>query len=260
MTGDWMMIYPEIVDTFHEDYYHAVDIMDYEPKKADKIFRKIIKACGNGHIDAILHLGLLQNDLGKKTEGNALVNKAHTIALEAIPTDFNADTAKIPWPYLENRPFLRTFHAIGLEYINEKQFEKALEKFKFILKVNPGDNQGVRFLLPECLIRLYRYDDFLKLDEKSEDSESIEYSYSRVLSYYKLGHFDNAKLEFKSARKLHPHVADELIKDNHAFPTDETRSPYGVPTGSKQEAFDYWLRTRDVWDKEKGFKEFIKSV
>jgi tetratricopeptide (TPR) repeat protein len=263
IVGERRMFYPDIIKQFSDDYWQAVELMDHEPRKAEKILKKVISACGNGHIDAILHLGFLYNGIGKRIDGNGLINKAHNIALQALPKDFNPDKERIAWGQLDNRPLLRTFHSIGLEYIYEKQFEKAIEKFHFILKVNPGDNQGVRFLLPECFIQLQKHDDFLTLDKSSEDSDSIEYAYARVLVYYKLEQFDKATSELKNARKKHPYVADELSKDKHSFPHEEFAQmpvqPMGIPTGSKQEAFEYWSRTKDIWEKEKGFKEFIKS-
>jgi hypothetical protein len=91
LAGYWKLCYPEIVNESFEDFYQALDIMDFKPKRAEKIFRKIIAVCGNGHIDAILHLGFLYNDIGKNIEGNALVNKAHAIALDSIPTEFNEE-------------------------------------------------------------------------------------------------------------------------------------------------------------------------
>jgi tetratricopeptide (TPR) repeat protein len=263
IAGYWRLYYPEIVEEYHEEFYQALEIMDYEPKKAEKIFRKIINACGNGHIDAILHLGFLFNDTGRGIEGSALIYKAHMIALESFRVDFNAKKDKINWSILENRPLLRTFHAIGLEYINERNYEDAVKKFEFILDVNPGDNQGVRFLIPECLMLLEKYEQFLQLDNKSEDRDSIEYSFARVLSHFKLQQFDKAKVEFNDAKKKHPFVAEELAKDKHAFPKDEFEhmpvQPFGIPTRSRQEAFTYWARTKRVWEARPEFKEFIHS-
>jgi hypothetical protein len=147
--------------------------------------------------------------------------------------------------------------------MKEGQFEKAINKFNFILKVNPGDNQGVRFLIPECLMSLKKYHEFLELDSASEDTDSIEYCYARVFSRYKLQELDKTKTELNYSRQKHPYVAEEIAKDSHSFPSEEFAHLavplYGIPTGSRQEAFTYWARTKNVWEAEKGFKEFVRN-
>jgi len=148
--GHWRTVYSENAEAFSDSFYEGLELMETDPKKAEKIFKQIITVCGNGHIDAILHLGFLYNETNKKIEGNALIHKAHNIALQAIPKDFDSTKERIEWGHIDNRPFLRTFHAIGLEYMEEEQYDKAIEKFNFILNVNPNDNQGVRFLVEDC--------------------------------------------------------------------------------------------------------------
>lgn len=150
--GHWRTIYPNVIEDFFDDYWNAVEIMENQPRKAEEVFKKIISNCGNGHIDAILHLGFLYNETGRRIEGNALIHKAHNIALQALPKDFNPNYEEIHWGHVDNRPLLRTFHAAGLEYMNEQQYEKAIEKFNFLLNINPGDNQGVGYLLQKCLL------------------------------------------------------------------------------------------------------------
>lgn len=263
--NSWVFIQSQKAEKYFDDYWNAVELMDSVPVKAESKFKKIIKNCGNGHVDAILHLGLLYNDINKPIEGNALIHKAHLIALHAIPNDFNKEHDTIIWSILENRPFLRTYHAVGLEYMNEGQYEKAIEKFNFVLSVNKWDSQGVRYLLPECFLYLKKYHEFIKLYNEllnsSDEGHSIEYDFALFYALYKLGEFDKAKEQFKIAQRHFPNVALELMKDTHAFPYDEFDRPlFGIPMGSKQEAFDYWNRTKKLWVKEKKMQTFIKKI
>lgn len=54
----------------------------------------------------------------------------------------------LPWSILENRPFLRCLHGLGLCLWRTERLEKAKKIFEWNLKLNPADNQGVRYLLP----------------------------------------------------------------------------------------------------------------
>lgn len=52
-----------------------------------------------------------------------------------------------PWPLIDNRPFLRCLHGLGLVYYRQRRAIDALPIFQKMLWLNPGDNQGVRFLI-----------------------------------------------------------------------------------------------------------------
>jgi tetratricopeptide (TPR) repeat protein len=142
----------------------------------------------------------------------------------------------------------------------EGQYEKAIEKFNFILNVNPNDNQGVRYLLPKCYIHLKKYEEFLLLDKKMDEADSLYYVFPKIAAYFKLGNIYQAKITYKLAKEKHPFVAEELVKKKHNFPHDEFDPPLygdGAPTGSRQEAFNYWKETNQLWEKDRDLKKFF---
>jgi hypothetical protein len=55
----------------------------------------------------------------------------------------------LPWGLIDNRPFLRCLQGYGLCLWRLKRTEEAREVFSRMLWMNPGDNQGIRFLLPD---------------------------------------------------------------------------------------------------------------
>jgi tetratricopeptide (TPR) repeat protein len=261
----WETFYPDKIDTFFENFWDAVELMDTDSKQAERIFKNIITNCGNGHLDAILHLGFLYLETGKIIEGNALVIKAYKIAKEAFPDSFNPNIDQLRWIRIANRPILRAIHSYGLELIKEGKFEKAIEEFEFIININPNDNQGVRYLIINCLFALDRPADIFKLDKQYPDDYSVEFLYGKFLAYYLLNEKEKAKEQFEIAKRAYPFVAEELIKTKHIFPADEFDTQYGMdgygyPIGSKQEAFDYWDTTKMFWKKAKGIIGFIKTI
>ena len=53
------------------------------------------------------------------------------------------------WGHINNRPFLRCMHGYGLCLSRLGRLKEAEEVFNRMLRLNPTDNQGVRFLLGE---------------------------------------------------------------------------------------------------------------
>jgi hypothetical protein len=59
----------------------------------------------------------------------------------------------LPWGCLGNRPYLRCLHGAGLCFWRLGFFPDAERVFERMLWMNPSDNQGVRFILPEVRAR-----------------------------------------------------------------------------------------------------------
>jgi len=60
----------------------------------------------------------------------------------------------LPWSCIDNRPFLRCLHGYALCLWRLKRFEEVEKVFTRMLWLNPSDNQGVRFLLPNVRARV----------------------------------------------------------------------------------------------------------
>jgi tetratricopeptide (TPR) repeat protein len=59
----------------------------------------------------------------------------------------------LPWGMINNRPFLRCLHGLGLCVWRLERFEEAEALFVRLLWMSPSDNLGVRFLLPPVRAR-----------------------------------------------------------------------------------------------------------
>ena len=55
----------------------------------------------------------------------------------------------LEWGRVDNRPFLRCLHGLGLCLWRLDRFDEAASVFERSLRLNPGDNHGVRFLLAQ---------------------------------------------------------------------------------------------------------------
>jgi hypothetical protein len=53
------------------------------------------------------------------------------------------------WGHINNRPYLRALHGLGLCLWRLNQLIEAAALFNRMLWMNPTDNQGIRFLLSD---------------------------------------------------------------------------------------------------------------
>ena len=53
----------------------------------------------------------------------------------------------MPWGDLENRAYLRAIEYKADLYANSGDGENVVDLYRLLLKLNPGDNQGIRYLL-----------------------------------------------------------------------------------------------------------------
>ena len=96
-------------------------------------------------LDAHAHLGNL--DFDHRPE-DAIRNYEIGVRMGELSLGDNFDGA-LRWGYLDNRPFLRCMHGYGLCLWRLERLDEAERVFDRMLWLNPTDNQGVRFLLPE---------------------------------------------------------------------------------------------------------------
>jgi tetratricopeptide (TPR) repeat protein len=117
-----------------------------------------------GHADAWVHLGnqcfeaeLVSEALGHFERGQAAA-EVRTIG----------DPSRYPSPFwldLDSRPFMRALHGRGLCLWRMGQTDEARQVFAWMLKLNPNDNQGARFLL-------HSLDEGLSWEESTAREES----------------------------------------------------------------------------------------
>lgn len=98
-------------------------------------------------IDALVYIGDMNFDseeLGRSAF-NCYQGAIH-IAEQEIPLD---DKATFPWHSIYNRPYLRALHGLTCWYWKQDSFELAEKTALKLLRLNPRDNQGIRYILKD---------------------------------------------------------------------------------------------------------------
>lgn len=68
-------------------------------------------------------------------------------AILASQGELERDGAKVPWGFLENRPYLRALGNMALVLAQQQRWDEALAIHERLLELNPDDNQGIRWLI-----------------------------------------------------------------------------------------------------------------
>jgi tetratricopeptide (TPR) repeat protein len=100
---------------------------------------------------------------------------------KALGADYFQENTGYFWGLLETRPYMRARQGLAETLWRLKRYEEAIQHFRELLKLNPGDNQGNRYALLALLMQLERYDEARSLLEQYEDEWSAVWLYSRVL-------------------------------------------------------------------------------
>ena len=187
-----------------------------------------------------------------------LWQQAVNIAMQCFIEKFSAAGNKLEWGWLENRPFLRAYHSLGLQQMESGNTEMALSIFRTIMSLNPGDNQGVRALVVDCCLKLKMYKDALSVCEDSEGDHMAETVYGRVLALFALNRVASAEKALRQALALLPLVAEEIVKARHTRPRNMHEGHYTV--GGADQAWYYWQETGEYWLQVPGAIEFVREV
>lgn len=117
-------------------------------RRAVKSFRRAIELDPR-HADAHNHLGIVSLEARKLKAAE----QHFRAAIEGGQRHLERNGAEVDWGFIENRPYLRGLANLALVLTEQKKWAEALAIHKQMLKLNPNDNQGVRWLIGvECLL------------------------------------------------------------------------------------------------------------
>ncbi len=192
------------------------------------------------------------------------MEKAIQAGEKKLGDQFFKDNTGHFWGILETRSYMRALHHLAQALWECRRQSEATEVCWKVLKLNPNDNQGIRYILIDFLLTDNRLKEVEKLIELYPREWSAHWNYATALYYFKT---EGAKSEktIQQAKK-----AIESNKFILQYLTAKSKIPSGDPShyspGSKEEAICYiqdsvtaWLGTPNAlqWIAEQG--EFTES-
>ncbi len=202
-------------------------------KQAVKLARQALEISPD-YTDA--YVLLAEADAKTEEEARAYYRKGVEAGERALGPELFEEGAGHFWGILETRPYMRARQGLAQTLWLMGEEEAAIEHFRAMLRLNPGDNQGIRYLLADCLLATDRVDELQGLLEQYEDDASASWAYNRALLLFRQeGESDEASAALDQALEYNPHVPDYLL-GKKKLPKE---MPAYLGFGDKNEAIDY---------------------
>jgi tetratricopeptide (TPR) repeat protein len=132
----------------------------------------------------------------------------------------------------------------------------AIDHYVDMLRLNPGDNQGIRYILANCLLRQGDDVALTKLLAAFKDDAMAEWLYTRaLLAFRREGAGKKADAALKKALKQNAFVPAYLL-GKRRFPR---QLPSYIGFGDENEAVSYAAEALDVWQQTPGAITWLAS-
>lgn len=259
--GHWIFAYPEEMEEAFDEFWEAFDFLDHDEDECQIRFKKIIAKYPEAYIDAYNYMSISLRNQNKTHESLHYALTAYLLGKSCIPPEFKQGEDQILWGHIENRPFLRSCQILGLEYEYRMDYKRAIELYRENLSYNEGDNQGIRYLLLECLFATKDYKEIRKLLDENPEDWSVEFTYGRILLEILTDNDPGPYAE--QAFHRNSYLIKEVLKQMHVNPgpfkdPKTGREIDGAPIGSIQEAYEYWQRYKAILNLKKVQEAFKK--
>ena len=199
---------------------------------------------------------LLAEHASSRMEALRLYEQGVAAGERALGTDaFQQDVGHF-WGILETRPYMRARLGLAHSLWTAGRRDEAVQHLQDMLRLNPGDNQGVRYTLASFLLFLDRDDDLARLLQQHSEDASAAWAYTKaLLAFRKQGATTEAQKLLKNAKKTNKHVPDYLMGEKFS-PAEE---PAYYSPGDESEAFNYIGSFLAAWKSTPGAVAWLRA-
>lgn len=244
MDDELFDIDPELLE---EDDAEMIDTLinaamdnDNPVKKAR--FARAALALDENCVDALLILA----DTCRPKDPQQIIFLEQAVAAgeRALGEEFFEENAGHFWGLWETRPYMRALASLALACRENGKPDRSMALYEKALELNPGDNQGIRYILMTVYLEQSQLEKCDALFKQFGEEGTVFFRYARVLlSYIREG--DSAgssslKQEARSYNNYVPRLFSGRMKMPKAQP-----ATFGL--GSKDEAVLYVFDNLDLW-------------
>lgn len=160
------------------------------------------------------------------------------------------------WGNLDTRPYMRARLGLAQALRRVGRDEEALTHYRELLRLNPNDNQGVRYVLIVALLELHRHDEAGALLDQFDGDIQALWPYARVLWRFRVeGDTARTRAALDDAVSANAHVIKYLL-DPDAIPFQ--RPPH-FALGSKEEAAYVADELDDAYEITPHMRDWLRS-
>lgn len=158
------------------------------------------------------------------------------------------------WGLIESRPYMAA--KLGFAHCLEdlEWNDEAINEYNELIKLNPADNQGVRYALGSLLLFTRKYKQFAELHKKYSDEESTFWLFNYALYLFAtLGPSEKANEALYNANEANPYVIDFMTQRKKM-----KQDPQGYYSpGEENEAAYYLMDNFRAWVDVEGTLDWL---
>jgi tetratricopeptide (TPR) repeat protein len=160
------------------------------------------------------------------------------------------------WDVMETRPYMRARQGLANSLWSAGYIDEAVKHFEDMLRLNPNDNQGIRYYLVDIYLETENDDALRQLLKRYKDDYSAQWFYTQALMAYKqyTGGV-RADKKLNAALDYNPFVPDYLL-GRKRMPAQ--LSPYITPR-NEDEAISYVFSALSVWFSTPGALDWLRK-
>ena len=224
-----------------------------DPARRVELAREALRIspdCADAHV-------LLAEHAPTRTQALAHYERGVAAGERALGPDTFRDHAGHFWGLLETRPYMRARLGLAHALWSGATRDAAVGHLRDMLRLNPGDNQGVRYTLAGFLLFLDRDAELAQLLDQYPDDGSAAWNYTRaLLAFRQHGDTPDALKSLKRAIKTNRHVPAYLLGTK--FPP-ATPPDYYSP-GDESEALEYVSGFLAGWKSTPGAVAWVRAT
>lgn len=161
------------------------------------------------------------------------------------------------WGVVKTRPYMRARAGLASCLWQLGQHQAAIEHYEEMLRLNPGDNQGIRYLLLTAYLAEEMDTKAERLLREYEDDASATWLYNRAFLLYRQEKSGKkARAQLQEALQYNPHVPAYLLGRKRL---PKHLPPY-VGFGDENEAVYYVAEAGHLWVEQEGALDWLQRI
>lgn len=199
---------------------------------------------------------LAQEDAKTRDAALGLFKKGVDAGKRALPAGVFEKSQGRFWEVMETRPYMRARLGLAECLWDLDKKDEALGHLRELMRLNPADDQGVRYILLQCLLESGADEELGDLLKRHGKDTSPEIGYTRALWLFRReGRSKSAEAALAEARRANPHVPAYLLK-RKPLPK---RVPTAAEEGSEEEAEAYAAGALAAWNRTLGASDWLAA-
>ncbi len=200
---------------------------------------------------------ILARESTKAEEALTLYRQAVEAGAQALgEAAFEEDIGHF-WGLIETRPYMRARHNLARDLWAAGEFDEAVDHYQDMLRLNPNDNQGIRYSLLDALLQLGREKEAGELLKQYKDDASAAWAWSAaLLSFRRKGDCPTSREALSRALEANPHVPAYLLRKK-PLPAS---LPEFIGMGDEDEAVAYVHDAEAAWMAADAAKGWLDAV